>query len=245
MADALECAEQLRRTMVSDVAHELRTPLTNMRGYLEAISDGVISPTPATISSLHEEALLLNRLVDDLQDLALADAGQLRLWRCPTDLGLLAEQAVAVFRPRMDLKGVVCALRVAPGLPLADLDAERVGQVLRNLLNNALMYTPAGGVVTVEVRERGGGAIPALEVSVEDTGVGIAPDDLPLVFERFYRADRSRNRSTGGAGLGLTIVRRLVEAHGGDVTVNSTLGVGSRFTFTIPTARREACELTT
>jgi signal transduction histidine kinase len=175
--------------------------------------------------------------VDDLQDLALADEGQLRLRYCPTDMGVLAEQAVAVFRPRMEAKGVTCVLRLPEALPLAELDAERVGQVLRNLLNNALTHTPAGGSVTVEVRERDEDAGPALELSVEDTGAGIAPEDLPLIFERFYRADRSRNRATGGAGLGLTIVRRLVEAHGGEVTVSSTLGVGSRFTFTVPTAR--------
>lgn len=237
MAGALERAEELRRTMVSDVAHELRTPLTNIRGYLEALEDGVIRPDARTIGSLHEEALLLSRLVDDLRDLALADAGQLRLYRQPTDLGAVVRQAVESFRPRLVAKGVACELRLPAALPQAEIDDERVGQVLRNLLNNALTHTPAGGSVTVEVVAGGACDGPAmLAVSVADTGAGIAAEDLPLIFERFYRADRSRNRATGGAGLGLTIVRRLIEAHGGSVTAESALGAGSRFTFTLPVA---------
>jgi signal transduction histidine kinase len=236
MADSLQRAEGLRRTLVGDVAHELRTPLTNIRGYLEALRDGVARPDARMIDSLHEEALLLNRLIDDLQDLALAEAGQLRLQRAPADLGAVVEQALSAARPRIEAKGVACAHTLPPDLPPVTIDAERVGQVLRNLLNNALTHTPAGGTISVAAQVEGPGDIVA--VSVCDTGCGIAADDLPLIFERFYRADRSRNRATGGAGLGLTIVRQLVEAHGGSVRVTSVPDRGSCFTFTLPAAGR-------
>jgi signal transduction histidine kinase len=231
MADSLQRVEGLRRTMVGDVAHELRTPLTNIRGYLEALRDGVAKPNPRMIDSLHEEALLLNRLIDDLQDLALAEAGQLRLHREPADLGAVIEGALSAARPRMEVKEVELAQCVDPELPPMVVDAERVGQVLRNLLNNALTHTPAGGVITVTASAVSDDAV---RVSVCDTGCGIAPEELPLVFERFYRSDRSRNRATGGAGLGLTIVRQLVEAHGGSVEVTSEPGEGSCFSFTLP-----------
>ncbi len=234
MADSLQRVEGLRRTLVSDVAHELRTPLTNIRGYLEALRDGVARPDARMIDSLHEEALLLNRLIDDLQDLALAEAGQLRLQREPTDLAAVVEQAVSAALPRIEAKGVSCSYELPPDLPPVVIDAERIGQVLRNLLNNALTHTPAGGTISVTAEVEGAGELVA--VSVCDTGCGITAEDLPLIFERFYRADRSRNRATGGAGLGLSIVRQLVEAHGGSVRVTSEPGRGSCFTFTLPAA---------
>jgi signal transduction histidine kinase len=235
MAGALQRAETLRRTMVGDVAHELRTPLTNIRGYLEAIRDGVARPDAKTIDSLHEEALLLNRLIDDLQDLALADAGQLRLQRQPTNLAPLLEQAIGVFRPRLEARGIACRTAIPLNLPLVCIDGERIGQVVRNLLNNALTHTPASGTVSITlVQTELGNGTAALAVTVADSGEGIAAADLPLIFERFYRADPSRNRATGGSGLGLTIVRQLVEAHGGTITAESAPGQGARFTFTLP-----------
>lgn len=248
MAEGLQRAEELRRHMVSDVAHELRTPLTNIRGYLEAIRDGVAAPDARTIDSLFEEALLLNRLIDDLHDLALADAGQLRLSPAPADLAAIAERAVAVIRPRLEAKGVACQIAAPPDLPPALVDAERIGQVLRNLLNNALTHTPSGGTITLRIalKDEGRAALgdhhegftlhPSsfILVEVRDTGAGIAAEDLPLIFERFYRADRARARATGGAGLGLTIVRRLVEAHGGQAWAESAPGQGAAFWFTVP-----------
>ncbi|MBI2908573.1 MAG: HAMP domain-containing protein [Chloroflexi bacterium] len=230
MAESLARNERLRRNMVSDVAHELRTPLTNIRGYVEGLRDGVLQPGRETLDIVFEEAQLLGRLIDDLQELALAEAGQLRLERQPASLNDIVELAVAAIRPQSASKGLHMEIDLMTGLPAANVDAERIGQVLRNLLNNAAAYTPPGGTVAVSTRQAEG----SLEVSVEDAGAGIAPEDLPYVFERFYRSDRSRSRATGGAGLGLTIARRLVEAHGGEIRVHSQLGRGTTFTFTLP-----------
>jgi signal transduction histidine kinase len=255
MADGLARIEQLRRQLVTDVAHELRTPLTNIRGYLEALRDGVAAPTPELIGSLHDEALLLNRLVNDLQDLALAEAGQLRLDRRPVALAPLVEQAVGALGPALAEKQLAIGTELPPDLPEVYADAERVGQVLRNLLANAITHTPMGGAITVRAsvesggsrREEGGGRRedsatpssilhpqPFILVQVADTGPGIAPEQLGLVFERFFRADRSRARATGGAGLGLAIVRQLVEAHGGQAWAESAPGQGATLLFTLP-----------
>jgi signal transduction histidine kinase len=232
MADGLERLEQLRGNMVTDIAHELRTPLSNVRGYLEAVKDGVVLPTPALINSLHEEAILLNRLVDDLQDLAQAEAGQLSLVRQAIPLQPVVERSIYLAGPQASAKGVTIQAHIPADLPWIEADAERLGQVLSNLLANAITNTPAGGRVEV----RAGQVDSLVEVSVCDTGVGIAPEHLAYVFERFYRADRSRARSTGGAGLGLAIVKQLVEAHGGQVRITSQVGRGTTVSFTTPVA---------
>jgi signal transduction histidine kinase len=292
MADGLTRIEQLRRHMVTDVAHELRTPLTNIRGYLEAVRDGVAAPSPELIGSLHEEALLINRLVDDLQDLALAEAGQLRLARRPSSLCAIIEGAVGALRPTLAEKRLTIDIQLPDDLPCVDADAERVGQVLRNLLNNAIIHTPSGGSIAVEAAtdhrppaeattdqrppaserllsvaarrssvvaleattdhrppttnhwplpseslQLGVGRQSSVIIQVRDTGVGIAPEHLSQIFERFYRADPSRARATGGAGLGLTIVKQLVEAHGGRVWASSAPGQGATFAFTLPVTK--------
>lgn len=234
MAEGLQRTESLRRTMVGDVAHELRTPLTNIRGYLEALRDGVVQPDPAMLDSLHDEALLLNRLIDDLQDLALAEAGQLRLDRRPTDVPTIAAQVLAAARPRLKARHVTANLIAAQYLPRVLVDAERIGQVLRNLLNNALTHTPSGGKISITIAPDPAAPAEWLCVTVSDTGSGIPAADLPHIFERFYRADPSRNRATGGAGLGLTIVRQLVQAHGGSVWAESTLGHGTTIGLKVP-----------
>ncbi len=231
MANSVSVSEQLRRYMVSDIAHELRTPLTNMRGYLEAIRDGLLTAQPDVVESLYEETMLLNRLVEDLQDLALVEAGQLRLERQPMAAGDVIEKTVATVRAHSGATGPALAVVVAPDLPVVQADPERVGQVLRNLLSNALHHTPPEGRITVEARAASGG----IEVAVSDTGSGIAPEQAEFVFERFYRADPSRNRATGGAGLGLAIVKQLVEAHGGRVWLESVTGKGTTVWFTLPT----------
>jgi signal transduction histidine kinase len=230
MASRLERLEELRRNMVSDVAHELRTPLTNIRGYLEALQDGVVEPETQVVDSLYEEAMLLNRLVDDLQELSLAEAGQLRLDRQKMDLAPVVTRALEVFRPQAETAGLALRLDLPEALPPVDIDPQRVGQVLRNLLCNALAHTPSGGEIAVVVRPLGA----QIQVEVCDTGAGIAAEDLPYVFERFYRADRSRARASGGAGLGLAIARQLVQAHGGQIEVDSAPGQGTCFSFTLP-----------
>lgn len=234
MAGNLARAEQLRRNMVSDVAHELRTPLSNIRGYLEAMQDGVVDRTCDAINSVHEEALLLNRIVDDLQLLALADAGHLSLVRHPTQIGEVVEKAIQAAGHRINGSGIKLSVRVDSNLPVMSVDAERIGQVLRNLLNNAFSYTPKNGVITVYAAHHDSN----VEVFVCNTGQGIQSDDLPRLFDRFYRADKSRTRTTGGSGLGLAIVKQLIEAHGGKVWAESEPGKWAKFTFSLPVDSR-------
>lgn len=230
MADGLKQADTQRRNLVSDVAHELRTPLANVRGYLEAMRDGVVQPDTKTIDSIYEEAMLLNRLIDDLQELALAESGQLRLMRAPASPAQIVSTVVAATAPQANERGLTLRTEVDPNLPALNVDAHRLGQALRNLIVNAIAYTPAGGEVVVSAAATD----ESVTLSVRDTGEGIAPEHLPHLFERFYRADSSRSRATGGSGLGLAIVKQWVEAHGGTIEVKSELGKGSTFTITLP-----------
>ena len=230
MAETLAQQEQLKQQVVSDVAHELRTPLSNIRGYLEAIQDGLASPNEKTIDSLHEEVLLLTRLVDDLQELALAESGQLHLEPKPVNLSGIVEHTLTVLFPRIKEKDLDVTTSIPQNLPDIVVDPERIGQVLGNLLTNAIAYSPDRGRIHVEIAAHD----QSIEVRVSDNGPGIEAEHIPLVFERFYRVDASRTRLTGGAGLGLAIVKQLVQAHGGDVGVFSTSGQGSTFWFSIP-----------
>ncbi|GAA1527849.1 sensor histidine kinase [Kribbella lupini] len=224
LADSRARTESLRRAMVSDIAHELRTPLSNIRGWLEAVEDGVAKPDEAFIRSLSEEAALLQHIIDDLRDLATADAGNLRIHPERVHLPTLFEQVVAAQHPES-----VKLLHTAPDLEL-DADPVRLRQIIGNLVTNALRFTPPGGTVRLEGRHEGTDVV----IDVIDTGTGISPEDLPKVFDRFWRAEQSRNRHTGGSGLGLAIVRSLVEAHHGQVTATSVLGQGSTFTVRLP-----------
>ena len=232
MASDLERAEQLRRNLTADIAHELRTPLSNIQGYLEAVQDGVIKPDAATIHSLHEEAALLSRLVDDLQELSLAEAGELKLVCQAEDITELINLTVSSVQPQVATKGLSISVNLPDRLPPVNIDRHRISQVLRNLLENAVAHTTEGDI-TVTAAQQGSW----LEISVSDTGEGIPADDLPNIFERFYRVDKSRARATGGSGLGLTIAKRLVEAHGGKIEAQSEQGKGSRFSFTVPVAQ--------
>lgn len=232
MATDLEHAEQLRRNLVADVAHELRTPLSNIQGYLEAIRDRVIKPNVATIRSLNEETALLSRLVDELQELSLVEAGELKLIYQAEDIAKLVKQAVTPWQPQVAAREISLSLDLPDNLPLVDVDWQRVNQVLHNLLENAVVHTHKGGTINVAATTQGDW----VEVCVSDTGEGIPAEDLPNIFERFYRVDKSRARVTGGSGLGLTIAKRLVEAHGGKIAVQSEMGKGSRFSFTLPIA---------
>ncbi len=230
MAENLERDEQLQRNMVADIAHELRTPLSNLKGYLEAIRERVVEPDEKTIRSLDEEASLLSRLVNDLQELSLAEAGELKMVIQPEDIAELINQTVIAVQAQASAKGLSVSIDLPDELPSVNIDSQRIGQVLLNLLENALAHTGKGDAVTVTAREQG----KWVEVTVSDTGEGIPSEDLPNIFDRFYRVDKSRTRATGSSGLGLTIARRLVEAHGGKINAQSEPGKGSRFYFTIP-----------
>ena len=229
MAEAIERQETLRRSLVGDVAHELRTPLTNLRAELEALQDGLTNPDRRAIDSLHEDARILERLVDDLQDLALAEAGQLALHLAPVDLAEAARRAASAVEKRARAAGVDVAVDVPAGLAVR-ADRDRLGQIFANLLVNAITHTPAGGRVSVEADANGG----VVTTTVSDTGAGISSEHLPHVFDRFYRTDPSRSRSSGGTGLGLAIVRHLVRAQGGEATVSSEPDRGTRVSFTLP-----------
>ncbi|MGW0601793.1 sensor histidine kinase [Streptomyces sp. NPDC002776] len=221
--------EAQRKAMVSDIAHELRSPLTNIRGWLEVTRDGLVDPDPALLGSLHEEALVLQRVIDDLQDLADADAGTLRLHREPVRAGDLLDQVAAAHRVAADAAGVTLRT-AAQGDPWLDADPVRMRQALGNLVSNGLRHTPSGGTVTLSARHDGD----AVVLAVTDTGCGIAPEDLPHVFDRFWRAEKSRSRRTGGSGLGLPIVRHLLAAHGGTAEAASEPGTGAVFTLRLP-----------
>jgi signal transduction histidine kinase len=230
MAQNLTEAEQRRRALVADIAHELRTPLSNLRGYLEAINDGVVKPDETTIRSLAEEAGALSHLVSDLQELSLADAGALKLDLQTADISDIINATVTAVQPKAAGRGLAVNAAVAPDLPPVYVDVHRIRQVLQNLLENAVAHTESGGTITVTAHQRAG----FISVAVADTGEGIPPEDLNYIFERFYRVDKSRTRATGGTGLGLTIARRLVEAHGGTIGATSVPGSGATFTFTLP-----------
>ncbi|MGN5632910.1 sensor histidine kinase [Streptomyces sp. AC154] len=230
--------EAQRKAMVSDVAHELRTPLSNIRGWLEAAQDGVADPDPAFIASLHEEAVQLQHIIDDLQDLAQADAGALRLHAEPVRIEELLGQVAAAHQARAETSGVaLTVLPVAPDHPVPGLTADpvRLRQAIGNLVSNAVRHTPSGGSVTL--RPYGSESGDAVLVDVTDTGSGIPPEDLAHVFDRFWRGEKSRSRRTGGSGLGLAIVRKLTEAHDGTVTAVSVPGQGSVFTLRLPADR--------
>jgi histidine kinase len=231
MAQTLAETEERRRQLIGDVAHELRTPLANIKGVMEGLADGVLSADPATFYQVEREVTRLQRLVQDLEALSRAEAGQLMLEREPLEPTRFIEDAAARLRSQYREKEVALELQLASPLPTVSADKWRMTQVMTNLLGNALQYTPPGGRVTVTAgREK-----EALVVRVADTGTGISSEHLPHVFERFYRADKSRARAGGGSGIGLTIARNLVEAHGGRIWAESGgPGQGSVFTFTLP-----------
>ncbi|GGW53850.1 two-component sensor histidine kinase [Streptomyces lucensis JCM 4490] len=228
MAHSLQAAEERQRRLTADIAHELRTPLANLRGYLEALRDGVVEPTPALLHSLHEEAMLQQRIVDDLQDLALAEAGALTYHRSAVDLGDLLEAGRTAHLAQAEAAGVT--LRTEAPTPVrVHADADRLRQVVGNLVGNALRATAPGGTVTLSVTRVGDAAV----LRVRDTGKGIPPEQLSHLFDRFWRADAARGRATGGSGLGLAIARQIVTDHGGTIEVASQVGTGTTFTVTL------------
>ena len=222
LSEELQKQESLRRNLTADVAHELRTPLETLKSHLEALGDGVWEPTKERFDSCSEEVDRLIQLVASLQTLTQAESESLDLRMEPAKLLVVAQSVVSLVEPYYESKGVHLRLEGNDQVEVM-LDRDKWKQVLLNLLDNALKYTEQGGTVTVSV---GPGAV----VQVADTGAGIREEDLPFVFERFYRAEKSRNRATGGAGIGLAIVKKFVTAHGGTITAESEFGKGTTFT---------------
>ena len=229
MSAELDAAFQHQRNLVADTAHELRTPLTNVRGYLEALDDGVMETTEA-LPVVREEVGLLQRIVEDLQVVAVAESGNLSLHLRKMAVPDLLSGALSGQVRAVEAAGVSLLLELPPDLPDVTADPQRVGQVVSNILHNALRHTPAGGSITVAAAVQED----AVAFSFQDSGEGIAPEQLPRIFDRFYRVDPSRSRVTGGSGLGLTIARLLVESHGGTISAENVAGGGSRFLFTLP-----------
>lgn len=230
MAADLERGEALRRDMLADTAHELRTPLSVLMGNLRAILDDVYPLDKAEVARLYEQSRLLNRLVNDLHELAQAEARQLPMSHQPTDVQALVEGLLQDFEPLAEEEGLTLNAQVSPNLPPVTMDKQRMAQVINNLLANALRHTPSGGTLSVLV----GRSDDHVTITVRDNGEGIAPADLPNVFNRFYRSDRARARSTGGSGLGLAIAKAIVEAHDGSIRVESQPGHGATFTISLP-----------
>ena len=233
MAIALEGVEQRRRDLVGDLTHELRTPLTIVEGYLEGLTDGTIEATPEIYQRLSRETGRLKRLVNDLQELSKAEAGYLPINARKFDIRPLLSQLVLRFGDQLIDSEIRIKLEASFDLPRANADPERIEQILVNLIGNALRHTEAGVVEIQACQQKG-----MIVVSVVDTGVGIAPEDLPHVFERFWRSDRSRNRRSGGTGIGLAISKKLVELQNGTISVESEVGKGSTFSFTVPIAQK-------
>jgi histidine kinase len=233
MAAGLEQTEAMRRELIGNVAHELRTPLSTIKGYMEGLMDGVLPPEPTTYQQVYREADRLQRLVSDLQELSRVEAGAFELDCQPVNMAELIQHTATRLGPQFEEKGVQLNVDLPADLPRVQADEDRIDQILINLIGNALQYTPTGGTVTVMAEKR------PLElwVTIRDTGIGIAAEHLTLLFTRFYRVDKSRSRAGGGSGIGLTITKHLVEAHGGRVWADSQgAGQGSVFGFALPVA---------
>jgi len=240
MAGQLQAADQkqrdldrLRRNLIAWAGHDLRTPLASIRAIVEALADGMVQDPDTVDRYLHtaqRDIRSLSLLIDDLFELAQLEAGGLRLEILPNSLSDLISDTLESFSELAARQGVTLEGSVGPGVDPVPLDARQIGRVLANLVGNALRHTPSGGEVQVQARRTADGA----QVEVRDTGEGIKAEDLPYLFERFYRSETSRSRATGGAGLGLAIAKGIVEAHGGQIGVESTPGQGTRFYFSLP-----------
>ena len=234
MADKLAGVEGSRRRLLTDLAHEIRTPLASMEICVESLEDGAIDPGPEAWQILAGQIDRISRLADDLGQVSAAEEGRLNLQPRPSDLNVLAEDVVLAARDGFERKGVELRLHQDPGEPIADVDPARIGQVLANLLSNALRHTPGGGRVEVAVAEDGD----AVGIDVTDDGDGIAAEHLPRIFERFYRVDAARDRARGGTGVGLAISRAIARAHGGELRAASEgPGQGTTILLRLPRSR--------
>lgn len=240
MVANLEKAEQTKRNMIADIAHELRTPLSVIRSELEGYMDGVLEPTPENIAALHNQVLLVGRLVSDLHQLALADSGQLSIHRDVCDLTALLEDIQATIGAQFEEQEICLRLKLSENLPSVLADRQRIEQVLLNLLSNASRHTSAGGTITIGATLLDAKSV---QLSVCDTGPGLSKEDLAYAFDRFYRADKSRARASGGSGLGLAIAKAIITAHGGRIWAENVAPTGACFHFTLECTEAEVAEL--
>jgi signal transduction histidine kinase len=230
MAADLACAEEARRQQTADIAHELRTPLAVIQGQMEALADGIFPADAEHLEPVLAQTQLLNRLVEDLRTLSLADAGQLTLSPIAVDVGEWVAGVASGFQAVATERSVALNLEIADDLPQAKIDSGRMSQVLGNVLDNALRHTPEGGRVAIRAARQGGD----VAITVSDTGPGVPPEHLSRLFARFWRGDPSRSRRTGGSGLGLAIAQRIVEAHGGRMWAENVPTGGLRIGFSLP-----------
>ena len=230
LGETLREQETLLKRLTADMAHELRTPLTTLQSHIEAMLDGIWAATPERLAVCHQEIMRVNRLVNDMEQLAKYESENLVLNKIPADIGSLILPVTINFEPEFQKKGVNLELQLSNGMGPVSVDRDKFSQVMVNLLSNALKFTPKGGAVHITTGE----TPEMILVSIRNDGPGIAPGDLPYIFERFYRADQSRTRSTGGSGIGLTIAKAIVEAHKGTITVRSEVGKGAEFTVSLP-----------
>lgn len=226
MAESLDISEQQRRELMANIAHELRTPLASISGYMEGLADGVVPAEKETYELIQQEAGRLNRLVDDLQRLSRSESGEEQLDMVELSLGSFMDRLGRKLRPRFAAAGVALNIHLEDDNQHLTADEDKLDQVFINLLDNALSYTESGGSISIESARHGG----LLEIRVTDTGIGISAEDLPHIFDRFYRADKSRSRESGGSGIGLTIARSYVDAMGGEISAASSIGDGTTFT---------------
>lgn len=233
MSADLEQSRELRQQITADIAHELRTPLSIILGRAETLAEGMLPPSQEVFEVIHEEALRVNRLVEDLRTLSLSDAGELSLEMRPVSVTQILEETRKAYSASADSKHITLQVSFLDQLPSIEADPDRLGQVLGNLVSNALRYTPEGGNITLSATEAGSG----VEICVINSGSGIPPEEIPQLFDRFYRGDKARERDKGGSGLGLAIAKSLVNAHGGNIQVKSQLGAGTTFAIWLPVSK--------
>lgn len=232
MSEQLAKNEAMRRQLFANIAHELRTPLAILQGNLEGMIDDVIPADKKLFLSMEDEVLRLNRLVQDLRDLSLAEVNELVLHKEPTDVNELLRRAVSMLQPLSDEKQIVVTLHLDAQIPMLQLDPDRMNQIIYNILNNAIRYIHVGD--TIDVTTRVSRETSLVQIFFADSGPGIGPDDLAHVFQYFYRGEKSRNRKSGGSGIGLALAQQYAKCHGGDIKVESQLGKGTTFTVILP-----------
>ena len=234
MSEELARNDKMRRQLFANIAHELRTPLAILQGNLEGMIDDIIPTDKKILLSMADETVRMGRLIQDLRDLSLAEIDELTLHKEKADINVMLERAVSMLQPLCDEKSLTVRQHLSPDLPSLFIDVDRINQVIYNLLNNAIRYIDEGCSITVSTMGVTVEGKPYAQVQIADTGKGIAPDDLDHIFQYFYRSEQSRNRKSGGSGIGLALAQQFIRSHGGNIWVDSTVGKGTTFTFILP-----------